>query len=129
MQLNITPKEQIEIELQEIQDFCDITMSEDAQEAHERGNVLSAYISRTAKLLADAKYHKDEILKSEMISEITRIISLSPSVATKFIETLTKEENYLFLWAERIHRTCVHQLEWCRTVISKAKAEMQAFGK
>lgn len=30
-------------------------------------------------------------------------------------------------WAERSNRSCTHQLEWCRTIISKAKAEMNAF--
>lgn len=129
MDLNLITKQQIKEELTEIQAYCEVTMSEDAQEAQERGNVLVAYMSRTAKLLADSKYHRDEVMKSEMIREINRIIAFSPSVATKFIDTLTKEENYLYLWAERVHRTCVHQLDWCRTVISKAKVEMQAFGR
>ena len=35
-----------------------------------------------------------------------------------------KEEQYLVDWCERINRTATHQLEWCRTLIAKARAEM-----
>jgi len=117
----------IEKELSEIQSFTEETMSEDANEAVLRGNTLSVYMARTGKLLADAKCHKDEKLNSEIVQQMRAISGFSPSVANKYIDTVSKHENYLVNWAERLNRTCTHQLEWCRTVISKAKSERNSY--
>lgn len=123
----ITSMSQITSELQDIQNFIEITMSEDPNEAVTRGNDLSVYMARTGKLLADAKYHRDKKLRSEIVSQIKEMVKLPPSVATKFTDTLVERESYLMNWADRSNRSCTHQLEWCRTIISKAKAEMNAF--
>jgi len=123
--MNITSKENIQKELGEIQDFLEITLSEDINEAVIRGNDLAVYMARSGKLLADAKIHKDEVLKSETMARIKELMSLPASTSNKFIETLTKDENYLVTWADRINAACSRQLEWCRTIISKGKAEMQ----
>ena len=123
----ITSMSQITVELQDIQNFIEITMSEDPNEAVARGNDLSVYMARTGKLLADAKYHRDKKLRSEIVSQIKEMVKLPPSVATKFTDTLVERESYLMNWADRSNRSCTHQLEWCRTIISKAKAEMNAF--
>lgn len=123
----ITSMSQITVELQNIQNFIEETMSEDPNEAVLRGNDLSVYMARTGKLLADAKYHRDKKLRSEIVSQIKEMVKLAPSVATKFTDTLVERESYLMNWAERSNRSCTHQLEWCRTIISKAKAEMNAF--
>lgn len=123
----ITSMSQITVELQDIQNFIEETMSEDPNEAVLRGNDLSVYMARTGKLLADAKYHRDKKLRSEIVSQIKEMVKLPPSVATKFTDTLVERESYLMNWADRSNRSCTHQLEWCRTIISKAKAEMNAF--
>lgn len=124
--MSITSKENIQTELEEIQNFLEITLSEDINEAVVRGNDLAVYMARSGKLLADAKTHKDEALKSETMLRIKELMSLPASTSNKFIETLTKEENHLVTWADRINAACSRQLEWCRTVISKGKAEYQA---
>lgn len=122
----ITSKENIQKELEEIQNFLEITLSENIEEAVYRGNDLAVYMARSGKLLADAKLHRDEKLNSEVISKIKDLVSLPASSANKFIDTLTKDENHLVNWADRINASCSRQLEWCRTVISKGKAELQA---
>lgn len=123
----ITPFNQIADELKEMQSNIEVEISDDIDEAVERGNVLAVYIARSGKLLADAKYHKEKKLRSDVVSEIKQIVKLPPSVAVKFVDTLVEKENYLMTWADRLNRTCTHQLEWCRTLVSKAKAEMTAF--
>lgn len=123
----ITPFNQIKKELQEIQNFLEITMSEDVNEAICRGNDLAVYMARAGKLLADAKYYRENKLKSEFIAQINEITSLAPSVAAKFVDSMVSDETLIMTWSERINRSCTHQLEWCRSVISKAKAEMQSF--
>lgn len=124
--MNITSKENIQKELEEIQNFLEITLSENIDEAVVRGNDLAVYMARSGKLLADAKIHKDEVLKSETMSNIKNLMSLHASTANKFIDTLTRDENHLVNWADRVNAACSRQLEWCRTVISKGKAEYQA---
>lgn len=125
MQNLIASLDEIELELQSIQEFTEITPSEDVNEIVQRGNDLIAYLARTTKLLADAKYHKDNKLNSAFIGEIRKISQLSASVANKYVDSLCKDENYLINWSERLNRTVTHQIDWCRTIVSKNKAEMQ----
>ena len=66
MNLNITPIDKIAEELESIDSFLNITMSEDVQEAVMRGNDLAVYIARTGKLLVDAKHHLNEKKKFEV---------------------------------------------------------------
>ena len=125
MQNLIASLDEIELELKSIQEFTEITPSEDVNEIVQRGNDLIAYLARTTKLLADSKYHKDSKLNSTFIDEIRKISQLSASVANKYVDSLCKDENYLINWSERLNRTVTHQIDWCRTIVSKNKAEMQ----
>ena len=123
----ITPPADIITELKTIQSFLEITMSEDANEAVVRGNDLAVYMARTGKLIADAKIHREQKLRSEMIQEYKKLIEFPASVAVKYTDTLVENETYLLTWSTRLNAACTHQLDWCRTIISKAKAEMSAF--
>ena len=128
MNLNITPITAIAEELQTIDAFLNITQSEDVQEAVQRGNDLAVHIARTGKLLSDAKYHLNDKLKSDVM-ETLRLTGSKAGATAKavnaIVDSLCKEERFLVDWAERLNRAATHQLEWCRTLISKAKAEMQ----
>ena len=100
---------------------------EEVEEAVVRGNDLAVYIARTGKLLADAKYHLNEKKKSEVFDTLRETASRAKATSkavNAIIDSLCKEEQYLVDWCERLNRAATHQLEWCRTVISKAKAEM-----
>ncbi|HEX8575791.1 MAG TPA: hypothetical protein VF677_05815 [Flavobacterium sp.] len=127
MNNTIATHSEIKAELIQMQKFLEIELSEDAQEAVVRGNTLTVYMARSGKLLADAKILHDRKLRSDIIEQIKSINSMAPSVAVKFTNTLVENESYLVNWATRINASCTHQLDWCRTLISKAKAEMQAF--
>ena len=63
----ITKIEDIKFELEAIQQFLEISISEDMAEVEQRGNELVVYMARSGKLLADAKYHRDEKLKSAIV--------------------------------------------------------------
>lgn len=125
MESLITPLEDISFELKAIQDYIETPINEDMNEAELRGNELSVYMARSGKLLADAKYHKDQKQNSAIVEELKKILQLPTSTANKYIDALTKEENYMVNWADRINRSCTHQIDWCRTLISKAKEEMR----
>lgn len=131
MNLLITPREQIYEELGTIDSFLNTVMSENAEEAVLRGNDLAVYVARSGKLLADAKYWLNEAMKSEVMQTLTDTAKNAKATATAInalVNSLCREERYLVDWCERCNRTATHQLSWCVTVISKAKAEMQMSG-
>lgn len=131
MILDITPPEQIVKELTDIDAFLNITQSEDAEEAQARGNELASYIARSGKLFADAKHHLNDALKSEIMEtlrENAKKANVSHTAVNKLVTCLCKDQQYLVDWAERTNRSATHQLDWCRTVISKAKEEMRLAG-
>ena len=127
MNLIISTLDNLNEEATQIQSDLDVTQSEDANEAQERGNMLAAYISRTGKMLADAKYHLNTVRKSDIMRIIGEIIpeKLSAKVQNTLVDTSALEQQYLVDWCERLNRTAVHQLDWMRSLISKAKSEMQ----
>ena len=128
MNLDITPPDKIIDELKEIDSFLNITCSEQIEEVAERGNDLAVHIARTGKLLADAKYHLNEKMKDEIfdtLREAGKNAKTSATAVNMIIKSLCKEEQYMVDWCDRANRTATHQLDWCRTLISKAKTEMQ----
>lgn len=127
MELNITTMDRIAEELSTMDSFLNTTMSEQVEEAVQRGNDLAVYIARSGKLLADAKYHLNSSMKSEVMDTLRRTASEAGATSkaiNAIIGSLCREEQYMVDWCERSNRSATHQLEWCRTLISKAKAEM-----
>jgi hypothetical protein len=124
----ITPIEQLEKEATEIQNYLTITCSEDPNEIIERGNDLAVYLARTGKMLADSKYWQDEAVKNSTLEELGKAIKIPPSILKELISASTKKENYLVNWITRLNSSCTHQLDWLRSVLSKAKEEMRLQG-
>lgn len=123
---NITSLEDIANELDYIQQYTDKPLNEEIRSVVTRGNYLIILLSRTSKLLADAKYHKDEKLNSVFMDEIKQINAFKAITITKlYIDSLCKTENVLINWCERLNRVVTHQIDWCRTMVSMAKSEMQ----
>lgn len=115
-------------EAQQIQDFLEITMSDNPQEVIERGNDLQVYMARTGKMLADAKYILNEQKRTETMNVVQEFIidqKLSARVQNALIDGLCKEYQYLVDWIDRLNAACTHQLDWCRSVNSKNKEEMR----
>lgn len=128
MNLNITPQEQILDELRMIDIYLNITCSEQIEEVAERGNDLAVFIARSGKLLADAKYHLNEKMKDEIfetLREAGKNAKTSTTAVNQIIKSLCKEEQYLVDWCERVNRSATHQLDWCRSLMANARAEMQ----
>lgn len=120
--------EELTKEAQKIQDFLEITMSDDPQEVIERGSDLQVYMARTGKMLADAKYILNEQKRNETMDIVRDFIidqKLSAKVQNALIDGLCRETQYLVDWIERLNAACTHQLDWCRSVNSKNKEEMR----
>ena len=79
-------------------------------------------------MLADSKYHQDQKLKSSVfqtLKDTAKLAGLSATAINKLIDANCEQENYMVNWIERLNRTATHQLDWCRTLVSKAKEEMR----
>lgn len=94
---------------------------------------LSVLISQSGEYLADAKYHHDTIIHSEIMASLKNgyMDKLSMSAINKFVNALAKEENYLVNVFDRINSAGVHQMDSLRSVLSYRKAEFStlSYGK
>ena len=113
----ITPIEQISAELTEIYDILSTSdIPDEITLIIEYGSLVSGYTTRSGKLLADAKYHKNKATAESILKEIGKDI---PTMILKMlIEASVKDLSYLVDFAGRINSDCTHKLDWCRTLIS-----------
>lgn len=125
MLTNVATKSEIKTELEKYQFHAEIHLSENPEEVILWANEALVYLGRTAKLIADSQYHKDRKMRSELTEQIKTIVSFAPSTANKFVDSLMEEENYLLKWAERLNAAFARQIDFARTIISKAKEELK----
>ena len=115
-------------EAAQIQDFCEITVSDNPEEIFARIADLSVYIARSGKMLADAKYILNKRKKDETVDLITRLISkdkLSAKVQNSLIDSICRDEQYLVDWLERLNRAATHQQDAARSLLSYEKENLR----
>lgn len=123
---NITEQQSIHKELQEMQDFLEASYSADLpEEVQSRFDSLAAYMARSGKLRADAEYHYNELLESSIMGALKKGYEekLSASTINKYVEAVARNDKYLFSWADRVNRSCTHQHEGLRSVMSTLRSE------
>ena len=128
MNLDITPLDQISEELAQFQEFLnEMPSGDDPNSIIEYGNKVSSIISRTGKMVADSKWHFKNSSRDEVLNLINEYCGkyVAKEVQKLLADTVLKDIQYVADWADRINRTATHQLEWCRTVVSKLKEEMK----
>jgi hypothetical protein len=94
----------------------------------DRAKALEYYMARSGKMLADAEYHRDKFMSSEILKIIEDIVkgtNTPASTVNKLVDSIAKDYNYLVKWVDRLNRSCTHSHQFCITLISKMKAEMQ----
>lgn len=118
----------MKVELDTMQVFLETPISEELSAAIERGNDLTIIIARSGYLIAETKRNLNEKMQSEVMDEIRNIGKEIPYASSRtvnaLIDSLCREERYLYDWVERINKTATHQLEYIRTLISLAKQEL-----
>jgi hypothetical protein len=116
-------------EVQEIQDYLEITCSGEPQEILVRIADISVYLARTSQLLADAKKDVSRIKRSAIVKEVieplTSNIALSATTQKAIIDGIAIDEQHLVDWIERINRTCVHQIDALRSMLSYEKEQLR----
>ena len=119
--------QQLSKEAQEIDDFMNILMNDDMQEATERGCQLAVYVNRTGNMLAQAKRLLDDALRTEIPNLIRQILpeKLSANVQNAMLSSVCAPERELVNKIEQLNKTAKYQLNFCITIISKIKEEMK----
>ena len=114
-------------ELQMIQEFLEEPLTDDIELVEARGSMLQVYLARSGKIFADSKAEYNKAITSEVM-EILKKAAMGAGASHTAVNTLVKaacsNEQYLVDWSERIHKTTARQLDWCRSVLSKYKAEL-----
>lgn len=120
--------EELRTEAEAIQGYLDITASNDPVEISERISTLMSYMSRSGEMLAQAK----KVLRKRKSEEISRTIlsiakssGLSASVQNALLDSICEEESFMVDWLERINRSCTHQIDGLRSLLSYQKEEMR----
>lgn len=115
-------------EARKMQDYLDVTCSSDINEMIERISSLNAYMSRSGEMLAISKRElrkKKSSQINETIISIAKAAHLSASVQNALLESICEEESFIVDWLERINRSCVHQCDNLRTLISYEKEQLR----
>lgn len=123
---NISSPDVIHKELQEMQDFLEADYSSD-NPAHvqSRFDSLAGYMARSGKLKADAEYHYNSLIESSIFEALKKGYEekLSASTINKFIEAAARNYKFLLTWSDRVNRSCTHQHDGMRSIISTLRAE------
>ena len=123
---NITRPEDIHAELETIQAFLVASYSADLPaEVQSRFDSLGGYMARSGKLKADAEYHYQTMVYSTIMQTLKDAMDmrLSASTVNKLIEAEARNLKFLMTWADRVNRSCTHQLEAMRSVFATLRAE------
>lgn len=117
--------EQLRAEAERIQAYLEITVSDDPNELIARLSDLNVYLARTGRMLAEASCLRDRAVTAVYASQTETIGRMPATVARRFVEAQTADENELVTWLDRLNRACTHQSENLRTQISFAKQQLE----
>jgi len=112
-------------ECSDMQAWLEEVPSDEPKEMTDRLSVLGVYMARSGNMLADAKYLQDKARSMVFVEHGKSILKMPATVSTKFIDSQVGEVNYLVNWLDRINRTCVHQSDSMRTLLSFMKEQLR----
>ncbi len=110
------------------QEQLDDKLVDEPTQIMEQLTIAESIMVNSGKLLADAKYWLNEAMHGETIDTLKDLAKQNKMVTStavnQIIKSLCKEQQYLVDWCERINRSSTHRADYCRSIISKHKAEM-----
>jgi hypothetical protein len=112
-------------ELENIQQYLEITVSDDPNEISERLSMIAVYMARTGFILAEARMELDQARVSAYSTHVGTIGKLPATVSKMFIESVTDQQNRLVNWVDRLNSTCIHQGDILRTLLSFQKENLK----
>ena len=117
--------EQIRKEARNIQMALECMNNPNIEAMIERLDQLGVYYARSGELLSEVVGMRDAAVATPFHDEKETIISLSPSLATKLVNSSASELNALEKWLDRINASCKHQCDNLRTMISYEKERLK----
>lgn len=125
---HILAQEHILTNLALYQEQLDDKLVDEPTQIMEQLTIAESIMVNSGKLLADAKYWLNEAMHGETIDTLKDLAKQNKMVTStavnQIIKSLCKEQQYLVDWCERINRSSTHRADYCRSIISKHKAEM-----
>lgn len=121
-------KESILSEIETIQEYLEVTCSNNPEEIQERIAVIMPYMARSGEMLADAKRMLRKRKTSEISNTIIQIAKeqfLSAKVQNTLLESIAEDEAYLVDRLDRINAACTHQLDALRSLLSYEKENLR----
>ena len=115
-------------EIQEIQNYLEITCSDNPEEITQRIRELSAYLARTAFLLRDAKYALRRKKASEIGDIVVKIAKeqyLSAKAQNALVDSIAADEHRMVDWLDRLNAACTHQIDAMRSLLSYEKEQLR----
>lgn len=113
------------IECKRMQDFLEITTTDDGDELVTRIADLNVYMARSCKMLADAKKMQDDATR-KVFETYAQVLERYPAtIAARYINALCSSENYLVNWLDRLNRAFAHIGDNLRTQISYTKEQLK----
>lgn len=131
---HLTAPDLIHKELETIQAFLECEFgSDDGAQVQARFDSLCIYMARSGKLKSDAEWWYNEVVESSIMEALKKGYekSLSASTINKFVEAAARNYKFLLTWSDRVNRSCTHQLDALRSVMSTLRSERYSnnFGK
>ncbi|MDR1199827.1 MAG: hypothetical protein LBK94_12590 [Prevotellaceae bacterium] len=120
--------EDLNSECRQMQAMLETVIPADVNAVIEHARLLAVFHARSGQMLADAKLLLRKKKASEIADMIIKIAKegfLSAKAQNALLDTVAQDEAYLVDWLDRINASCVHDLDLCRSIISKAKEEMR----
>ena len=117
--------EQIRKEARNIQMALECMNNPNIEAMIERLDQLGVYYARSGELLSEVVGMRDAAVARLFHDEKETIISLSPSLATKLVNSSASELNALEKWLDRINASCKHQCDNLRNMISYEKERLK----
>ena len=117
--------EQIRKEARNIQMALECMNNPNIEAMIERLDQLGVYYARSGEWLSEVVGMRDAAVARLFHDEKETIISLSPSLATKLVNSSASELNALEKWLDRINASCKHQCDNLRTMISYEKERLK----
>ncbi len=121
--------EDIEQECKDYQAELETLIPDDINACIERMTNLAVYHSRIGYLLALSKLNcnieKRSKIVAEVIEPLIQQIKLSASAQKVIVDGIACKEQFMVDWLDRLNSMCVHQIDICRSIISKGKEEMK----
>lgn len=111
-------------EIKEMQAYLEIEVSEDANEICERMRVISVYMARSSRMLAEAKSHRRKAEK-DVFASLPEFGSMPANTLKKYLEVCAYEWYEIEDALESLYKSCVHITDGLRSLLSYSKEDMR----